>query len=336
MRSLLLSLLLVFNQGTVLASWQQISYDKKYDELDGEDFLLALQRDGKSAVVRDLLPKFKIKVSEESFIYFHLWSSIATNQNDLVQLVQNTKSISARIALEKLLFWKKEGDFAKAFDEIVNIPPNYQTSDVLEVYIKLGLLSQSSEVFYQILIQGNEPSYNLLEALNTLKDLNRNLYSRWLGALKVMRPEEDLTNQLWIELSPSIGALTSAQGLRSYCRLNALYCYHAAEFLRQNGSRAEAWLWAIRIPSKKDLLKFKVHSLIDSKNYVSIAAFKQEIERHALVEEERYAYALAYALVLQNRCDEFQGVSKVFGRNQNHSYQEKYLKLKKKCDALMF
>lgn len=319
----------VFSIQTAQASWSEIAYDKKYDELEGEDFLLALQRDKKIQVIRQLLPKFKNQISDESYSYFDLLSKLEAREGDLTRFVQDTKSISHRIAREKMHYWMGQKLYDLAFSELTNIPSELHGLEVLDLYLKLGLLTMASGVFYRIIDADQEPTYNLLNALQVVQGVDKDLYRRWLEALRISRPTEDLSNQLWIELSPKIGVMTSAQALRTYCSLNAIYCYHAAEFLRQNGSHAEAWIWAQKMTEPREYLKFKIHSLIDSQNYIGIAAIKNDLAAQGLLKEDRYAYALTYALTLQRRCQDSLEVSQNLGKNP--TYRERVAKLSQQC-----
>lgn len=319
-------LLLAF-LGFVQADWNDIAYEKKYDELEGEAFFAALKADQKSRVVLNILPQYRDKLTPEEYDFYTLWAAIETNSEQIQTLLRRA-SASPRVTLLKAHYYISSKQDASAFEQVEGLEPAVQNLECLELYLRLGLLSKA-EALFAYLVAGSEPTYNFLNALQSLQKLDKSAYLRWMEMLRLGRPQDDLSHQLWVEVSPQYGAWTSGNALRDYCRLNVLYCYNVSEYLRQNGSPAEAWLWSYRISSLRDATKFKIHAFIDAKNYVEISLLDENILGQGLIQEERYAYALYYSYYIQGRCEEAKALKP--GLLASKSYAERVMKMSARC-----
>lgn len=312
----------------VSADWSQIAYDTKYDELEGVEFLNALKTDKKSQILRNLLPKYKDDLTQEEFEFFNLWSAVEVQDTEAEKIMSTLKSRSSRIQLLKAHYFVLQKNDSKAYAEVQGLKVQGLNVEILELYLRLGLLGRATDIFDH-LVQTPEPTYNLLGSLQMAQKMDKSTYLRWLESLRLSRPQDDLAHQLWIEVSSSYGPANSANALRDYCRVNKLYCYNTAEYLRQNKSPAEAEIWAFQITALRELTKFKVHSFIDKKNFVAISLLQDDLQTQGLSHEERYAYALYYSLYIQNKCSETKVLEEALLRSS--TYRERVQKMAARC-----
>ncbi|KHD87946.1 MAG: hypothetical protein OM95_11820 [Bdellovibrio sp. ArHS] len=312
--------------------WQEVAFEKKYDELEGDAWLQALAQDQRYSVVLKLLDEKPESFPAESRDYYRLWSLLKSGQADSAfRVLSQIRNLSPRIQEMRFEVFYTNKKTPEAYRELRKILPEKRTARMFHFLSEKGLYQEAQATLQKLLLNPTIDSYELLETLSAIKTKSASTYKHWTSLFKILRPYDEISQQLWVEASVAYGPQTSFEALRGLCSTNSGYCYNTAEFFRQNDQKVQAQYWGLRIQNPLENLRFKINLWLDLKNYSQIAILSPLAYHSPLQEESRYQYAMAFSLVDGLQCHEAKPWLALLEKQQSPEQAKKIAKLRELC-----
>jgi len=315
-------------------SWDEVAYQKKYDELEGESLYQQLSQDKQYKYILDSLSQNQSQLSPEVFAYYKLLSSWKTKNTSVVsQLLELESPTSERINYLKFLIFSEQDNISRATIEFMKTSQKYYTSEAFNYFIKVNLLTLSEQILSQLTQNTNFELFEILQSLNDIKQRYPSQYKRFMQILQTTQKKEELKDQLLVEFSPQVGKQFTLQALRNLCLTNASYCINTTEYMRQNKYFVQSLFWSDFIQSKNDLLKYKMNYYVDKKKYSLLTTYNQEVLNSPLAQDNRYQYFMAYSWFKSKDCLKSLDWIRIY--EEKSLKNEKTEKIKSHCAALV-
>lgn len=320
----------LWTNSALSTSWDDVAYQKKYDELEGESLYQQLSQDKQYKYILESLAQNQSQIDQEIFCYYKLLSSWkAKNTGVVSQLLELESPTSERISYLKFLIFSEQENTSRAIIEFKKTSQNYYTSDAFNYFIKVNFLSLSEQILTQLTQNANFELFEILQSLNEIKQKYPSQYKRFMQILQTNQKKEELKDQLLVEFSPQVGKQFTLQALRNLCLTNSSYCINTTEYMRQNKYFVQSLFWSHFVQSKNDLLKYKMNYYVDKKKYSLLTTYNDDVLKSPLAQDNRYQYFMAYSWFKSKDCQKSLDWIRIY--EEKSLKNEKTEKIKSHC-----
>lgn len=309
-------------------AWEDIAYDKRFDEMTWAEILPILESEKKHKVVAGILNEHSQKLTQADYQYYFLWSQ-QDQLGILNPFMQTNAALSSReFALRFSIYWGQKNQ-KLTFAQVHGIKAPEVSANLITALVDLELWDLAEEKFMSFAQNNKVYSFQVMELLEKIKQKSDAKFVRFLQIFKVIRPQDELGHQLWIESIFQSSPYAAWGGLNVYCMSQQKFCYNSIELARDLGFNQAAARSRLYLVNEKEYLKTLLHQLIDDQNYLGILSLRPRLVALGLLEDLRYLYAIVYAAYTVGDCQTVRNLRSPLAMAQ--SYQARLEQIDQSC-----